>query len=64
MILPQNSSVTPQRPICKHGSIRSIFHKISEYSNLEMYPLGQTGVIFTGNNFTDLPIKPIVFAPK
>jgi homoserine trans-succinylase len=59
MILPQNSSVTPQEPKCKHGSFCSIFHKLSEYSNLEITPWGKQGllVIFTGNSFTDFRKK-------
>jgi hypothetical protein len=71
MILPQNSSVTPQGPKCKHSSFCSIFHKLSEYSNLEITPWGkrglsviQKGLIFTGNGFTDFRRKSVIFAPK
>jgi hypothetical protein len=45
MILPQNISVTPHGPKCKHGSFCSIFHKRSEYFNLEITLLGKQGLL-------------------
>jgi hypothetical protein len=59
MILPQNSSVTPPGQKCKHGSFCSIFHKLSEYSNLEITPWDEHGllVIQRTNSFTDFRTK-------
>jgi uncharacterized protein YjfI (DUF2170 family) len=70
MILPQNISVTPNGPKCKHGSFSSIFHKLSEYCNLEITLWGKQRllviekVLFTCNSLTDFRKKSAVFVPK
>jgi hypothetical protein len=45
MILPQNISITPHGPKCKHGSFCSIFRKLSEYFNLEIALWGKQGLL-------------------
>jgi hypothetical protein len=71
MILPQNISVTPNGPKCKHGSFCSIFHKLSKYCNIENTCWDKQGllviqntILFTGNSFKDFRQKSAVFAPK
>jgi hypothetical protein len=71
MILPHNISVTFHGPECRESSFCSIFHKLSEYYNLEITCWGKHGllviqktILFTGNSFTDFCQKSAVFAPK
>jgi hypothetical protein len=67
MILPQNISVTPLGPKCKHGSFCSIFHKLSEYCNFEFTLWGKQGLLViqkTVNSFTDFRQKSAVFCPQ
>jgi hypothetical protein len=70
MILPQNISVKPHGPKCKHSSFCSIFHKLSEYLNFEIALWGKQGLLviqnllFTGNILTDFRQKSAVFSPK
>jgi hypothetical protein len=68
MSLPQNSSVTTHGLKWKYGSLCSIFHKLSEYSNFEITFWGKQGLLVvqmtTGNSFTDFRQKSVGFAPK
>jgi hypothetical protein len=45
MILLHNISITPHGPECNYSSFCSNFHKLSEYCNLEITCLGQTGIL-------------------
>jgi hypothetical protein len=52
MILPpQNISITPNGPKCKHDSFCCIFHKLSEYCNLEIALCGKQGLLVIKKNY-------------
>jgi hypothetical protein len=63
-----NIPVTLHGPKCKNGSFCSIFHKLSEYCNLEITLRGKQGLLviqyllFTGNSLTYFRQKSAAFA--
>ena len=70
MILPQNISLTPRGPKCKHDSFWSIFISFQNILTFKL-PFGANRgywwfkkLLFTGNSFTDFRQNSAVFAPK
>jgi hypothetical protein len=70
VILPQNISITPNGPKCKHVSFCSMFYNLSEYCSLDIALWDKQGLLViqklpsTGKSFTYFRQKSAVFTPK